>query len=432
MLDGEHINELGAAWCIAFLPMPHDYRRKYNPAERVPPPAGDDFSNGRGDRIMPTDESSSPALTDRGGAPRRSARAPQDSDQNRPTMRSQAQQIIELVLADPAPQGKEARERLRDSVAAHPGNPERALLEHLMVTGALANAPAVRTEPLPEDDLQDDLRGDPSTDEPYPARLLVTGRGSRRIQEILGDRLLLTAFQPIHDLSTLSVIGVEALTRFVSDDGVSADYWFKEAAAAGLGAELEFAALQTALVAAEELPRHLYVALNLSPTNCLDPRLPGILHQSPLSLDRIVLELTEHAEVEDYAPLIQALAPLRFRGLRVAADNTGSGLFSLRHVMHLRPEIIKLDRSLVAGIDTAASQRFFGRSMVDLAKQVGADLVAEGVETRAELNAVTALGMAAGQGYFLGRPSVRPPEWARWRSPAEQATTAAGPTRPGS
>jgi EAL domain-containing protein (putative c-di-GMP-specific phosphodiesterase class I) len=347
-------------------------------------------------------------------------------------MRSQARQIIELVLADSAPQGKEVRERLRDFVKAHPGNPERALLEHLMVTGVLANAPTAQSEPLPGDDLQDDLRGGPSTDEPYPARLLVTGRGSRRIQAILGDRLLLTAFQPIHDLSTLSVIGAEALTRFVSDDGASADYWFREAEAVGLGPELEFAALQTALVASEELPRHLYVALNLSPTNCLDPRLPGILQKSPLSLDRIVLELTERAEVEDYDRLIQALAPLRFRGLRVASDNTGSGLFSLRHVMHLRPDFIKLDRSMVAGIDTADSQWFFGKSIVDLAREIGAEVVAEGVETRAELNAVTALGMAAGQGYFLGRPSVQPPEWAQWRSPAEKESTAAGPALPGS
>jgi len=235
-----------------------------------------------------------------------------------------------------------------------------------------------------------------------------------RIRDIIGGQRLLTAFQPIHDLAAGRVIGVEALSRFVSDDGVGADYWFGEASAVGLGAELEFAALETALTAAEELPLCLYVALNISPDTCLDPRLPGLLDGSHLSLDRIVLELTERLPVEDYGLLIAALGPLRQRGLRVAVDDAGSGFASMRHILHLLPDIIKLDRSLIAGIREDTGQHALGAAMVEFAQQINATLVAEGIETPAELSAVTGLGMTAGQGYLLGRPSIQPRDWATW------------------
>ena len=86
----------------------------------------------------------------------------------------------------------------------------------------------------------------------------------------------------------------------------------------------------------------------------------------------------------------------------------------MRHILQLRPDIIKLDRSLIAGIDSDEGQRALGSAMVGFAKQIGARIVAEGIETQAELIAVTQLGMTSGQGYFLGRPTVRPTDWAVW------------------
>ncbi|WP_454700025.1 sensor domain-containing phosphodiesterase [Arthrobacter humicola] len=244
-----------------------------------------------------------------------------------------------------------------------------------------------------------------------------TTRSRARIREIISGQRLLTAFQPIHDLTTGHVIGAEALSRFVSDDGVSADYWFGEASVVGLGNELEFAAVETALKAAEALPPSLYVALNISPDTCLDPRLPQLLEGSQVSLDRIILELTERLPVEDYAPLAAALEPLRRRGLRIAVDDAGSGFASMRHILHLRPDIIKLDRSLIAGIRDNTGQLALGAAMVEFAQRINATLVAEGIETPAELSAVTGLGMTAGQGYLLGRPSIQPRDWATWPHP---------------
>jgi len=183
----------------------------------------------------------------------------------------------------------------------------------------------------------------------------------------------------------------------------------------GLAEDLEIAALETALKAAQGLPPSMYVALNVSPTTCLDPRLPGTLERSSLALDRIVLELTERLEVEEYCPLVSALEPLRRRGLRIAIDDAGSGFASMRHVLHIRPDIIKLDRTLITGIHDDEGRQAFGAAMAEFARRLGATLVAEGIETEAALAAVTELGMAAGQGYLLGRPTVDEQEWENWR-----------------
>ena len=128
----------------------------------------------------------------------------------------------------------------------------------------------------------------------------------------------------------------------------------------------------------------------------------------------IVLELTVRLEVCDYAPRLSALAPLRHRVLRIAVDDAGSGFASMRHILHIRPDIIKLDRSLIAGIDDNQGQHALGAALVEFAHQIGATLVAEGLETPAELAAVGRLGMTAGQGYLLGRPSIHPRDWDDW------------------
>lgn len=86
----------------------------------------------------------------------------------------------------------------------------------------------------------------------------------------------------------------------------------------------------------------------------------------------------------------------------------------MRHVLHIRPDIIKLDRSLIAGIDDDQGQRALGAAMVEFARQIGAAIIAEGIEAPEELTAVARLGMTAGQGYLIGRPSIEPKDWARW------------------
>jgi EAL domain-containing protein (putative c-di-GMP-specific phosphodiesterase class I) len=237
-----------------------------------------------------------------------------------------------------------------------------------------------------------------------------------RVHAVLRDGSMATAFQPIYDLATGHVAGAEALTRFGSEPGP--DVWFAQAATAGLAEDVELAATEAALSAAVQLPEQLYVSLNASPATCLSPRFRRLLRKSPVPAARIVLELTEHNPVNDYTPLLNALAPLRSSGMRVAVDDAGAGHSSMLHILRLAPDIIKLDKELIAGIDSNHLQKALGRAMVNFARDIGATITAEGIETAAELTSVTDLGMTSGQGYFLSHPTLRPDQWALWHSQA--------------
>lgn len=226
------------------------------------------------------------------------------------------------------------------------------------------------------------------------------------VDSLLTTRSLITVFQPICHLGSGEIVGAEALTRFTGPPFKSPDQWFADAESIGRGLELELLALETALAAAARLPAHVYVAVNLSPSACLDVRLSGIVRESGLRPERIVVELTERSPVADYARLAAALAPLRSAGVRIAIDDVGAGFSSMRHILRLSPELIKLDRSIVGGVDTNPGQKALLAAMLSFSSHIGAGLVAEGIETSSELATLAELGVKTGQGYLLGRPSV--------------------------
>jgi EAL domain-containing protein (putative c-di-GMP-specific phosphodiesterase class I) len=328
------------------------------------------------------------------------------------TVRVQAWGVIAAVLADSDPAGAGIRQRLSNRLGENPGVPERALLEYLLERRQL-DAAQERTP--------DTVRGVQPMDSvpPHLAERLDSLRSLSRISALLEKEMLMTAFQPIYGLDSKSVVGVEALSRFVSDDGAGAELWFAEAAAVGLGANLEFSALGSAALAAASLPEHLYVAMNISPASCLDPRLPELFAHIELPIERIVLELTDGIPDEQYSHFISAITPLRERGLRIAIDDAHSSAGTLSRMLHLRPDFIKLGRSVISGVDKDPTQHAVAACMVDFAVQIGSVLVAEGVETAEELAVLTELGFSAGQGYLLGRPSVRPMDWAAWNAPLD-------------
>lgn len=197
-------------------------------------------------------------------------------------------------------------------------------------------------------------------------------------------------------------------------------------AAAGLGTDLEIAALHCALTAAREVPRNLFVAFNLTPATCRDSRVRETLGGAQLAPDRIVVEITGSPETAEGLSWADALAPLRRRGLRLAVSASGAGFVSMDQITRLRPDIIKLDRHLIEGINDSEGQQIRAASIVELARQIGAAVIAEGIETRAELTAVNALGVTAGQGYLLGRPSVQPLDWSVWTIQAQPESPSAG------
>ncbi len=224
-----------------------------------------------------------------------------------------------------------------------------------------------------------------------------------RIRDAL-DGGLHMAFQPVLSLDTGQVVGHEALARFRVGPARPPDQWFAEAWSAGLGYELEVAAFRRAVATAFLSPSGRLVGVNLSPVVIADPRFAAEFDSCPIA-DRLVLEVTEHAVVDDYGPLCRALDRFRAAGARVAVDDAGAGYASLRHVLILRPDLVKLDRSLVTGIHDDQAKRAVAVGIISSARELGAEVVAEGIEVEAELRCVADLGARLGQGYFLGRPS---------------------------
>jgi EAL domain-containing protein (putative c-di-GMP-specific phosphodiesterase class I) len=225
-----------------------------------------------------------------------------------------------------------------------------------------------------------------------------------RLRPVLDDGGPYVALQPIVDLSTGGRVGAEALSRFPPQWGKAPDVCFAEAHSIGVGHRLEVIALARA--AGHLATVSGYVAMNVSPATLLTADCRELLADLPLH--RVVLELSEHDRVGDYDALLDALAPLRARGMRLAVDDVGAGFSSLRHIVVTAPDVIKLDRSIVSGVDGDRVLHTLVRSLVDFGRGCGAQVVAEGVETADEAAALRALGVDLGQGWYFGRPG--PPE----------------------
>lgn len=224
----------------------------------------------------------------------------------------------------------------------------------------------------------------------------------RRTRHVLDDDGLSMVYQPIRSLEGRKTVGLEALARFTPRKDIGPDVWFNEAAQVGLGAALETKAIALALRSLERLPPDLYVSCNVSPEVAKGEELKALFADLPLA--RVVLEITEHATVKDYEDLGRALAPLRERGMRLAVDDAGAGYASFRHILSLRPDIIKLDISLTQEIDSDPGRRALAAALIRFAQETGSHLVAEGVETEAELDMLRSLNAENVQGYLVGRP----------------------------
>jgi EAL domain-containing protein (putative c-di-GMP-specific phosphodiesterase class I) len=212
-----------------------------------------------------------------------------------------------------------------------------------------------------------------------------------------GPRIVL---QPIVAFRDGSRVGVEALSRFPAEWGQPPDEVFADAASIGLGLELEMLAVRRAADAFVDVSG--YLAINFSAQTLLDDRCQELLHELPL--ERIVLELSEHDPVLDYHVLVEALAPLRRKGLRLAIDDVGAGFASLRHILLTSPDVIKLDRSIIAGTAHDPVLRRLAHSLSEFGHDAGAVVVAEGVETREDATALRDAGVDYGQGWHFARP----------------------------
>jgi PAS domain S-box-containing protein len=223
-----------------------------------------------------------------------------------------------------------------------------------------------------------------------------------RIQTVLDQEGISPVYQPVYDLETGRVVACEALARFPEEPERGPDRWFAEAWEVGLGVPLELLAVRLAAEALQQLPEGISLCINASPPTIFSDRFLECLGGHA---DRVTVELTEHLQVENYEGFTAKLAPLREAGGNVAIDDFGAGYASLRHILKVRPEWIKLDISLTERIDENQIAHALATSLVSFADEVGVRVVAEGIETDEQLEALLEIGFRYGQGFYFGVPA---------------------------
>ena len=228
-----------------------------------------------------------------------------------------------------------------------------------------------------------------------------------RVQAALQGDCLRPVYQPIVNIHTNQPSGWEALSRFNLAPYRPPDQWFAEAEAVGLGGQLEIHAIRAALAQSGALPVDAFLSVNVSPDTLLTSEFSAVV--AALDGTRLVVEVTEHAAVEDYELLKRAIDRLRLKGVRLAIDDAGAGFASLKHIVKLLPEFVKLDLFLIRNIDSDPAKRALTSALVAFGGQIGSRLIAEGVETAAELTALADLGVDHAQGYHLGMPGLLVP-----------------------
>ncbi len=231
--------------------------------------------------------------------------------------------------------------------------------------------------------------------------------------EILARRQLSALLQPIIHMGSGDIIGYEGLIRGPSDSPLHAPMnLFKVARSNGLTAETENVCRQVVLERFAELDLPGKLFLNVSP-ECLlqqhsDDDTVSFMQQLGLHPDRVIIELTENQPTYDYELMRSAVMHYREMGFQIAIDDLGEGFSSLRLWSELRPEYVKIDMHFIQGINSDPIKLQFVRSIQEIAEKSDTLVIAEGIETQAELMVLRDLGVAFGQGYHLGRPNASP------------------------
>ena len=222
---------------------------------------------------------------------------------------------------------------------------------------------------------------------------------------LIEDDSMSMVYQPIVDIrgwsaSTSTIIGYESLARFPHS---TPPEWFNLAGSSGLGVDLEILALKAGIRGFSALGQGPFLALNLSNPTLLSPQLPVALEG--IDPGRVVLELSDTARIRSYEVTRRAVERLRERGIRLAVDDVGAGEIDMWHILRLDPDIIKLDRQLVADQENVRRNDALIRGITTMARDLGIMVIAEALETDGERQRLLDLGVEFGQGYLFGKPA---------------------------
>jgi diguanylate cyclase (GGDEF)-like protein len=241
-----------------------------------------------------------------------------------------------------------------------------------------------------------------------------SGELSASIMRVANKGLLHAVYQPIVELSSGVVIGFEGLIRPAPETGFSDPLTLvTSAASVGRSVELDHACIATIAREARGMNHQQLLSINVSPRFLEAPQFSvewiiNVLRAEGVEPSRVIVELTEREYVEDLAHLKRNLTALQRAGVRIAADDVGAGNAGLRLLSQFRFDIVKLDLSLVQDGTQRDSTRAVLRSLRELAARWGSYTIAESLETISQLQSVREIGVAAGQGYLLGRPTALP------------------------
>jgi EAL domain-containing protein (putative c-di-GMP-specific phosphodiesterase class I) len=243
-----------------------------------------------------------------------------------------------------------------------------------------------------------------------------------RVDAVIREGRVGIAFQPIVGLADRRPVGYEALARIDTDPYRTPDLWFADAWEVGRGADLELIAVRAALAHLGSVPDDAYLSVNVSPVIVGSPAFAGALRESDPR--RILVEVTEHAIPDHYDVLAHAMRALRGTGVRFAVDDAGAGYAGLTHMVRLAPDVIKLDRFLISGLDADPARQALAAAAASFADRSRTHVIAEGIETVAEHEQLRELGIRYGQGYHYARPLPPAEVW-----PTPPAPAPAPPTR---
>ncbi|MGB3409113.1 MAG: EAL domain-containing protein [Jannaschia sp.] len=223
-----------------------------------------------------------------------------------------------------------------------------------------------------------------------------------RIRDVLHDRSFDIVYQPIYRLADGMLASFEALCRFREQPYRSPDKWFDDARTSGLQIELELAVIDAALFALPGLPQGTQLSVNASPATVASGALRPVLMQ--VDATRVTVEITEHERSEDFDRLLRAIRSIAALGTKIAIDDVGAGYSGLQQIIQIRPDILKLDMSLVRDIDIDPARRSLAGALVHFAGETDARVTAEGIERQGEWDCLHGLGAHYGQGWLMGRP----------------------------
>lgn len=231
----------------------------------------------------------------------------------------------------------------------------------------------------------------------------VFNRRKNYYESLMVNNRFVYYMQPIVNINNESVCGHELLLRIKGDDSQSPQLFLTEIDMLGLSTALNISLFSQVLDILKAVPSNQFLTWNLAPSVILDHEFFQCFYGQDLS--QLVIEITEHAVIKNYVSLNDRLNILRQSGAKVAIDDAGAGYASLRHILQLKPDFIKLDHSLIHNIHREPELQALAESLVSFAEKSNAKLIAEGVEVEEEHQALQLLSFELGQGFYFARPA---------------------------